>query len=40
MLESSATGGNLEGTSDDMPVELGGITTFEMDSLLALLDAR
>lgn len=34
MLENKDTGGTSEGMDDKHPIVLGGITTFEMDSLL------
>ncbi|KAG8887039.1 hypothetical protein FRB98_000664 [Tulasnella sp. 332] len=40
MLENTDTGGTSEGTTDAHPIRLDLITTFEMDSLLTLLDAR
>jgi len=40
MLENADTGCDAEGLSDDHPIQLTGITTFEMDSLLMVLRAR
>lgn len=40
MFENADTGGQSEGSSDDCPIKLEGITTFEMDSFLTVLEAR
>ncbi|KAG9002101.1 hypothetical protein FRB93_011874 [Tulasnella sp. JGI-2019a] len=40
MLDMIDMGGSLEGRSDDHPITLGGITTFEMDNFLTLLYAH
>ncbi|KAG8989215.1 hypothetical protein FRB94_014586 [Tulasnella sp. JGI-2019a] len=40
ILELADSGGTSEGATDDNPIRLTGITCFEMESLLAVLDAR
>ncbi|KAG8913831.1 hypothetical protein FRC00_001491 [Tulasnella sp. 408] len=40
MLGSEHLGGSVEGTSDEHPIALGGITSFEMESFVEILDAR
>ncbi|KAG9017366.1 hypothetical protein FRB93_007480 [Tulasnella sp. JGI-2019a] len=40
ILELADSGGTFEGATDDNPIRLTGITCFEMESLLAVLDAR
>ncbi|KAG9020981.1 hypothetical protein FRB95_003102 [Tulasnella sp. JGI-2019a] len=40
ILELANSGGTFEGATDDNPIRLTGITCFEMESLLAVLDAR
>lgn len=40
MLGNRDTGGQLEGTDDEHPVVLSGITAFEMNSLLRILEWR
>ncbi|KAG8909856.1 hypothetical protein FRC01_006684 [Tulasnella sp. 417] len=40
MLDSEHLGGSAEGKSDENPITLGGITEFEMESFVHILDAR
>ncbi|KIO22953.1 hypothetical protein M407DRAFT_27523 [Tulasnella calospora MUT 4182] len=40
MLGSEHLGGSVEGKSDEHPITLGGITSFEMESFVGILDAR
>ncbi|KAG8913830.1 hypothetical protein FRC00_001490 [Tulasnella sp. 408] len=40
MLDSEHLGTSVEGRSDDHPIELKGITSFEMESFAEILDAR
>lgn len=40
MLGSEHLGGDAEGRSDEHPIALGSITTFEMESFVDVLDAR
>ncbi|KAG8912964.1 hypothetical protein FRC01_004811 [Tulasnella sp. 417] len=40
MLGAEHLGGSVEGKSDDHPIALGGITEFEMESFVHILDAR
>ncbi|KAG8937469.1 hypothetical protein FRC00_005171 [Tulasnella sp. 408] len=39
MLDSEHLGGSVEGTSDEHPIALGSITSFEMESFVDILDA-
>ncbi|KIO16899.1 hypothetical protein M407DRAFT_33456 [Tulasnella calospora MUT 4182] len=40
MLDSKHLGGSVEGRSDEHPIALGSITSFEMESFADILDAR
>lgn len=40
MTRDGNTGDVLEGRSDEHAIKLGGITTFEMDSFMEVIDAR
>lgn len=40
MFDSKHIGTHTEGMSDDEPITLGGISAFEMENLLEVLEAR